>query len=83
MRFRCWDPDNGETRADGDNIDALDVREAAELYAEKVWTSSDPFKSIDVRVAAWGSGTSSAFDVTVEVRHEPVFFGHKPKLVSL
>jgi hypothetical protein len=82
VRFRCWNPGEGETRVEGRDIDALDEREAAELYAEKEWTSSDPFNSMDVRVAAWGSGTSNAFDVLVEVRHDPVFFGTKPRLVS-
>ena len=82
VRFRCWQPGNGQTRDDAEDIDALDEREAAELYAEHEWTSSDPFTSMDVRVAAWGSGTSSAFDVNVEVRAEPVFFGTKPRRVA-
>lgn len=81
-RYRCWDPDAGETFEDATDINARNERDAAEVYAEKCFRDGDAFSSMNVRVAAWSSGSSSAVDVVVAVEMSPVFLGSRPKAVS-
>lgn len=69
--FKAWCPECGETEDDAREVDACDLRMAAEVYAEKHWKSTDPFSEITVRVAS--TETDRVWDVEVTVRPEPVF----------
>lgn len=47
-RYRAYRPDHGETIDDAKYSEADSVREAAKLYAERIWPSCDYPSSIDV-----------------------------------
>jgi hypothetical protein len=71
-RFRAWCPELGEVEDEAYELDGMDRREAAEVYAEEhLWRNGDPFKEIIVRVAS--TTTDRAWDVEVTVRTDPVF----------
>jgi hypothetical protein len=66
---KVWCPDQGETIDDARLLYGS-VRGVAEIYAEKSWSSGDPFHSIDLRVA---DVDGREYDVTVDVEAVPNF----------
>ena len=82
MRWRCWVPAEGYSRADAKDIEADDAREAAELFAEKWYEGGDHFRTIDVMAASWGSGSSSAQMFRVTVDFDPSFHASELMIVE-
>lgn len=70
MKFRVWEPEQGETLADARSIEAQDSMHAAEVFAESAFNRGDPFPCIELRVMTSGD---DVYDFTVDVEAEPVF----------
>ncbi len=68
--YKVWDADD-ETEDEVAPLAALDVSDAAEMRANRVWTASDPFVMILFRVRE--VGTDDVFTVHVTTQMVPVF----------
>ena len=79
-RYRAYRPDHGETIDDAKYSEADSVREAAKLYAERIWPSCDYPSSIDVVIV---EPDGAEWEVAVDVESIPDFYANKPKARKL
>lgn len=71
MTYRVYRPDCGETADDARPCQADDVREAARIFAQRVWSDSDYLPVVDLVVI---EADDTEWNVTVDVELVPEFF---------
>lgn len=69
--YLVWRADNGEDASDGVTLEGTSPQDAAEQYASRIFTGSDPFDTLDVLVHA--TGDTRIREITIDVIPTPTF----------